>query len=115
VNVEFRQLRYFVAVAEELHFRRAAQRLYVTQPALSRQIAQLEQELGVRLLERNRRRVQLTAAGDALLREARGILVQLEQGLASARWVERADQPDGQPLVGEHAHQVTTLSPQGLA
>jgi DNA-binding transcriptional LysR family regulator len=90
MNVELRHLRSFVAVAEELHFRRAAERLYVTQPALSRQIAQLEHELGIRLFKRDRRRVELTAAGMVLLEGVRSTLVRLEQSLANARWVHGA-------------------------
>lgn len=90
MNVELRHLRYFVAVAEELSFRRAAKRLYVTQPALSRQIAQLEHELGIQLFKRNRRRVELTAAGKVLLEGVRSTLVRLEQILANARWMHGA-------------------------
>jgi DNA-binding transcriptional LysR family regulator len=88
-NVELRQLRYFMAIAEELHFRRAAERLYVTQPALSRQIAQLEHEIGVRLFHRNRRRVELTLAGSVLLDSLRQAFVQLEHSLANARWADQ--------------------------
>jgi DNA-binding transcriptional LysR family regulator len=86
VQVELRQLRYFVAVAEELHFRRAAERLLLTQPALSHQIARLEHQLGVRLLERDRRSVALTPAGATLLEGARRALFQVEQAIAAARW-----------------------------
>jgi len=68
--VEFRQLRYAVAGAEELHFTRAAERLYVTQSALTRQIAQLEDNLGVRLFNRDTRHVELTAAGKVFVEEA---------------------------------------------
>jgi DNA-binding transcriptional LysR family regulator len=83
--VELRHLRYFVAVAEELHFRRAAERLHVAQPAVSEQVRKLEQELGVRLFDRTQRSVALTTAGTALLEEARHVLRQAEVAQQAAR------------------------------
>jgi DNA-binding transcriptional LysR family regulator len=83
--MELRHLRYFVGVAGELNFTRAAQKLRVAQPALSRQIRQLEDELGVKLLERSQRGVKLTEAGKAFLAEACGLLKQSEQAVLVAR------------------------------
>lgn len=94
-GLETRELRYFVAVAEELHFGRAAARLNMAQPPLSRAIQQLERRLGVSLLDRNRRGVSLTTAGAAMLVEARFALDAVD---AVARRTRRAAS-GGSPLV----------------
>jgi DNA-binding transcriptional LysR family regulator len=84
-TMELRQLTSFVAVAEELHFRRAAERLHLAQPSVSQQIRRLESELGVELFERDRRGAALTAAGEALLPEAREVLARADEAAAVAR------------------------------
>ena len=84
-TMELRHLRYFVAVADELHFRRAAERLHVAQPAVSEQVRKLENELGVRLFERTHRNVALTDAGAAMLPEAHRVLRQAEAARLAAR------------------------------
>jgi DNA-binding transcriptional LysR family regulator len=89
--MELRHLRYFVAVAEELHFGRAAERLYIAQSALSQQIFSLEAEIGIQLLERTKRRVQLTAAGQAFLEDARNIIHQVEQAIERSQRVAKGE------------------------
>jgi DNA-binding transcriptional LysR family regulator len=83
--VELRQIRSFLSIAETLHFGRAAELIHLSQPALSLQIRALEQEVGVRLFERNRRKTTLTAAGSAFRDDAAAALSQLEQGIRRAR------------------------------
>ncbi|PKV95337.1 MULTISPECIES: LysR substrate-binding domain-containing protein [Amycolatopsis] len=96
--MELRLLRYFVAVAEESHFGRAAERLRMAQPPLSRAIRHLEAELGVDLLERTTRRVALTPAGAAYLDEARAVLAAVDAARARARRV--AEGREGRLTVG---------------
>lgn len=86
-GVEIRHLRAFVAVAEELNFSRAAARLYLSQPALSRQIRALERLLGCELLRRSTHRVELTVAGSALLDRARRLLADLDEAIAATQSV----------------------------
>lgn len=83
--MELRHLRYFVAVAQELNFTRAAEKLHTSQPSLSSQIRDLEQCVGVALLERDKRKVTLTAAGECFLQNAQAILDNAEQAKVRAR------------------------------
>ncbi|MEU4195533.1 LysR family transcriptional regulator [Kribbella sp. NPDC026611] len=94
-TLETRELRYFVAVAEELHFGHAAERLGIAQPPLSRAIQQLERRLGVSLLDRNRRGVSLTGAGEVLLHEGRAALYATTAAVRRTRRAGGADHPGG--------------------
>src|SRR5579862_2892575 len=89
--MELRHLRYFIAVAEELHFGRAATRLCIAQPPLSQQIQQLEREVGFLLFHRTQRRVELTAAGQLFLDAAREALADLERAASAGRRVARGE------------------------
>ncbi len=89
--MDLRQFRYFVTLAEELHFARAAERLGIAQPALSQQIKVLEQKLGARLLNRNKRSIELTEAGAAFLVEARATLARAEKAVRVAQDIARGE------------------------
>lgn len=102
--MELRHFRYFVHVAEELHFGRAAKRLGVSQPPLSQQIQVLEQKIGARLFERTNRRVELTEAGRLFLPEARAVLDQAAHAVAVARRASRGE-------IGEIAIGMTASAP----
>jgi DNA-binding transcriptional LysR family regulator len=92
--MELRHLRYFVTAAEELNFSRAAARLRVSQPPLSRQIKNLEDEIGAPLFDRGKRKLQLTPAGDLFLREAKEILAQSERAVRATRAIGRGKSGD---------------------
>jgi len=110
--MELRHLRYFVAVAEELHFRRAAERLHVAQPAVSEQVRKLEEELGVTLLERAHQRVSLTGAGAVLLEEARHVLRLAEAARHAARTAR--EQETARLRIGYAASALPAAVPRAL-
>lgn len=107
--IDIRQFRYFVALAETLHFGRAAERLNVTQPPLSRQIAALERELGVRLIDRGARHAQLTEAGRQLLEDARAAIAAFDQACRNTQAVGRGEM--GALSIGFMMHAAYTVLP----
>ena len=86
-QIELRHLRYFLAVAEELHFRKAAEKLFISQPGLSRQIQQLESQLQVKLVQRTNRKVELTSAGKHLATEAHKWIRMIQSGLEKTKLI----------------------------
>ncbi len=111
--MELRHLRYFVAVAEELHFGRAATRLYIVQPSLSQQIRQLEDELGVPLLRRTKRSVEMTDAGKVFLLEAQHILIQVQEAKRAAQRAARGE--IGRLVIGYISSSTYDLLPMMLS
>jgi DNA-binding transcriptional LysR family regulator len=112
--VELRQLRYFVAVAEELHFGRAADRLHMSQSPLSRAIRELERELGVVLFIRTTRRVELTRAGTALLARARRAIAEVDLAVDEARAAAQAPSIGFMPLSRWPAARIADAVAPGL-
>jgi DNA-binding transcriptional LysR family regulator len=110
--MELRHLRYFVTVAEELHFGRAALRLSIVQPSLSQQIRQLEDELGFPLFYRTKRYVELTDAGKVFLSEARQVLAQVQEAKRSAQRAARGEV--GRLVIGYISSSTYDLLPQML-
>ncbi len=110
--MELRHCKYFVAVAEELHFGRAAKKLHIAQPPLSQQIKNLEEELGVRLFDRTKRAVQLTDAGRYFLNEARQLLLQAEQAAETARRIYQGKA--GRLVIGFVGSVIHTFLPESL-
>lgn len=110
--MEVRQARYFIAVAEELHFGRAAQRLHMSQPPLSQAILALERELGVQLLRRTSRHVTLTKAGEVLLQHSRHLVRDAERARAAAQ--RTRDGYSGELVIGAVASAFTDVLPAVL-
>jgi len=111
--MELRHLRYFVAVAEELSFRRAAHRLHVTHPALSQQVHDLENELGLKLFERNSRRVELTEIGRTFLIGARRALAATKEAVTQAQEAAKGDR--GRLVIGSIGPLTSSFLPVALA
>jgi DNA-binding transcriptional LysR family regulator len=112
VHIELRHLRYFVAVAEELNFSRAAERLHIAQPALSTQIRSLEKQVGCELFTRTTRKVELTANGEMLLADARDIITRTDGAVAKLQAAARGEL--GQLRIGYVAHGAGEVSTEIL-
>jgi LysR family transcriptional regulator, benzoate and cis,cis-muconate-responsive activator of ben and cat genes len=112
MSIEIRHLRYFLAVADELHFGRAARRVGIAQPALSQQIRKLEAEIGAELFHRTKREVMLSAAGQALLRHARHALEDVVAGTEAARRAARGE--IGSLTVGFVETAASTIVPRAV-
>lgn len=110
--MELRHLRYFITVAEELNFTRAAERLHIAQPPLSQQISGLEAELGVKLFNRSKRPLQLTNAGQEFLKEARLVFTQVEQAVRVAQRASRGEV--GRLVVGFNSSATQSVLPEIL-
>src|SRR5512140_3853210 len=110
--MELRHLKYFVAVAGEMHFGRAAKKLHIAQPPLSQQIMNLEEELDVKLFDRTRRAIQLTDAGSYFLKEAQQLLLHAQNASETARRIYRGQA--GRLVVGFVGSVIHTFLPEGL-
>ena len=111
--MELRQLKSFALLAEELHFNKAAEKLFIVQPALTKQIQDLERELGVLLFDRNKRSVKLTVAGAYFLTEVKAILLKLEEAKNRIKWVE--DGAKGEVRIGYVGSCIHTFLPDMLS
>ena len=110
--MELRHLKYFVAVAEELHYGKAAKKLNIAQPPLSQQIMNLEEELGIKLFDRSKRTIQMTAAGSHFLKEAKEVLLHVEQAAETARMIYGGKA--GRLVIGFLGSVIHTFLPEGL-
>ncbi|MDJ1471383.1 LysR substrate-binding domain-containing protein [Cytophagaceae bacterium DM2B3-1] len=110
--MEIRQLKYFLTLAEELHFKKASEKLFIVQPALTKQIQDLEKELGVQLFERNKRKVKLTIAGEFFRNEIIQVLEKLEEAKNKVRLVEEGQK--GEIRIGYVGSCIHTFLPDLL-
>lgn len=111
-QIELRHFTYFIAVAEELHFRKAADRLFISQPGLSRQIKQMEEIIGVALFIRNKRKVSLTVAGEYLKKELDYIFNHIDFTIKQTRLIDKGS--DGEIRIGFLGSAIQTVIPELL-